>query len=199
MEDRLEQVIGCLAGSGVGSGIGLGWPHAPQRQHAEESPVARPAAPADGGDTVQQLQSRLEEMERRLRREEAADDDRYDVVRTGALRHAAGAERGEGLHAGHRREQRLPQDAGPSDAWRLRRGQTPPETLLVGNSSRPVVPTRTHAPKADARDRGRDRSGHAAQQHDERRAHAEAETGSGGHVGDARASVEERDALRWQA
>ena len=187
MEDRLERVIGCLGGSGVGFGL----PHAP-RQHDAESPASRLAAPADGEDTVQQLQSRLEEMDWRLRREAAGDGPR-GAVQTGAGRHAARA-RPEARHAGQW-EQRLPQEAALADAWSPRRGQ---EALREDYGSRPAANTRNQAAKADAPDRGKGSGGHDARQHVKRRAR-EAVAGGGGHAADARASVEERDAMRWQA
>ncbi len=189
MEDRLERLIGCLAGSGVG----FGWPHAPQ-PHAESPASSRAAAMADGDeDTVQRLQSRLEEMERRLAGEAAGGDGEAS-----ARRHAARA-RPEGLHAGHPGEQRLPQEVGPAEAWGPRRVRAPPETLREGHASRPAANTLSHAAKADAQGRGLGSGGHAAGQHGERRARAAAETDSGGHAADARCSVEERDAMRWQA
>ncbi len=193
MEDRLEQLIGCLSGSGVG----YGWPHAP-RQHDAESPASHPAALADGEDTVQQLQSRLEEMERRLIHEAAGEDAR-GAVHAGAARDAAQKARPEARHAG-RREQPLPiLEAGPADAGGFRRGQPPPEALRGGRGSRPAVNTHSHAAKADPQDRKEGSGGHAATQHVERRVRAAAEAGSGVRGADARASVEERDVMQWQA
>lgn len=188
MEDRLQQVMGRLAGSGVE----FGWPHRHQEGNSGES---RAAVSAEGEDTVQQLQSRLEHMERRLTR---GDTDPRDSWQTTSARHASTTQPVQ-LQAGRRQQPPWSQEATALGTRDPRRGHAGTEAPQQSNGNRRAAHARTHAGEAAEQGRVRQERGGDRRQHGEQRPRRAAAPAGGRHEEHAGASVQEQDALRWQA